>query len=95
MKIIDPASILQDSIAQGTLTLSDDEDASRASLFSAKMTADRVSVQQDSSSPESRAASNHARVAFIVDANITSYLMMGSVSPGSLSFSSLPTFLYV
>ncbi|KAG2303887.1 hypothetical protein Bca52824_032538 [Brassica carinata] len=28
-------------------------------------------------------SSTHARVAFIVDADITSYLMMSSVSPGS------------
>ncbi|XP_019104336.1 uncharacterized protein LOC104891775 isoform X2 [Beta vulgaris subsp. vulgaris] len=78
-KIIDPASVLQDASVHGSLILSDDEDGSRASVGSANMSVDGGSVQQD---PESRAASNHARVAFIVDANITSYLMMGSVSPG-------------
>ncbi|XP_021743592.1 protein FAM91A1-like isoform X1 [Chenopodium quinoa] len=81
-KIIDPASILQDANVQGSLILSDDEDGSRASVGSANLSVDGVSVQQDYSGSESRAASNQARVAFIVDANITSYLMMGSVSPG-------------
>ena len=75
-KIIDIASVLQDTSAHGSL-LSDDEDGSRASVST-----DGVSVQQDYLGPENRAASNSARVAFIVDANITSYLMMGSVSPG-------------
>lgn len=86
-KIIDPASVLQDASVHGSLILSDDEDGSRASVGSANMSVDGGSVQQD---PESRAASNHARVAFIVDANITSYLMMGSVSPGSPFPHSLP-----
>lgn len=75
-KIIDPASVLQDTSVHGSL-LSDDEDGSRTSVST-----DGVSVQQDYLGPENRAASNSARVAFIVDANITSYLMMGSVSPG-------------
>lgn len=79
-KIIDPASVLQEANVHGSLLLSDDED--RASVGSTNLSVDGVSVQQDYSGSESRAASNHARVAFIVDANITSYLMMGSVSPG-------------
>ncbi|XP_056693849.1 uncharacterized protein [Spinacia oleracea] len=81
-KIIDPASVLQDANVHGSLLLSDDEDGSRASVGSENLSLDGVSVQQDYSGLESRVASNHARVAFIVDANITSYLMMGSVSPG-------------
>lgn len=85
-KIIDPASVLQDANVHGSLLLSDDEDGSRASVGSENLSLDGVSVQQDYSGLESRVASNHARVAFIVDANITSYLMMGSVSPGLAFF---------
>ncbi|KAK9749002.1 hypothetical protein RND81_02G096000 [Saponaria officinalis] len=81
-KIIDPAFVLQDASLLGSLALSDDDDASRASVGSANVSVDGASSQQDYSVSDSRAASNTARVAFIVDANITSYLMMGSVSPG-------------
>ena len=84
-KIIDPASVLQDASLHGSLVLGDDEDGSRASAGSSKISVDGGSVNQDYSGSESIAASNSARVAFIVDANITSYLMMGSVSPGFLS----------
>ncbi|KAL8172343.1 hypothetical protein V2J09_024147 [Rumex salicifolius] len=75
-KFIDPASVLHDSSAHGTL-LSDEEDGSQTSVGSANLSNDGNSVQEFSFKD-----SNHARVAFIVDANITSYLMMGSVSPG-------------
>ncbi|GMH06910.1 hypothetical protein Nepgr_008750 [Nepenthes gracilis] len=73
VKLIDPASVLQDSNVHG----------SQASGSSANMSTDGNSVQQDYSGMEdNKPAFNTARVAFIVDANITSYLMMGSVSPG-------------
>lgn len=81
-KIIDPASVLQDAGVPGSLGLSDDDEVSRASVGSANLSVDGFSVQQDYSGSDSRDTSNQARVAFIVDANITSYLMMGSVSPG-------------
>ncbi|KAH9625933.1 hypothetical protein KSS87_022021 [Heliosperma pusillum] len=80
-KIIDPAFALQDASLLGSLALSDDDDVSRASVGSANVSVDGASIQQDYSISD-RAAPNQARVAFIVDANITSYLMMGSVSPG-------------
>ncbi|KAL9245177.1 hypothetical protein vseg_018856 [Gypsophila vaccaria] len=81
-KIIDPSFVLQDASLLGSLALSDDDDASRASVGSTNVSVDGASSQPDSSISDSRGASNTARVAFIVDANITSYLMMGSVSPG-------------
>ncbi|GMH06966.1 hypothetical protein Nepgr_008806 [Nepenthes gracilis] len=79
------AATLQDANVHGSLNinLSDDEDGSQASVSSANMSTDGNSVQQDYSGMENnKPAFNTARVAFIVDANITSYLMMGSVSPG-------------
>ncbi|GMH30765.1 hypothetical protein Nepgr_032608 [Nepenthes gracilis] len=85
VKLIDPASVLQDANVHGSLNinLSDDEDGSQASVSSANMSTDGNSVQQDYSGMENnKPAFNTARVAFTVDANITSYLMMGSVSPG-------------
>ncbi|GMH22305.1 hypothetical protein Nepgr_024148 [Nepenthes gracilis] len=78
-------SVLQDANVHGSLNinLSDDEDGSQASVSSANMSTDGNSVQQDYSGMENnKPAFNTARVAFIVDANITSYLMMGYVSPG-------------
>ncbi|XP_057974658.1 uncharacterized protein LOC131162326 isoform X2 [Malania oleifera] len=85
-KIIDPASVLQDSSTSGSLNiaLSDEEDGSRAGIGLADMSTDGSSNQQrDVSVTENNGLySGHARVAFVVDANITSYLMMGSVSPG-------------
>ncbi|XP_042491023.1 protein FAM91A1-like isoform X2 [Macadamia integrifolia] len=84
VKVIDPASILQDSnTTTPNIILSDEEDGSRGSISSANMPDDGNSVRQDVSGAENYGlVSGHARVAFIVDANITSYLMMGSVSPG-------------
>ncbi|GAB4844994.1 hypothetical protein Ancab_038387 [Ancistrocladus abbreviatus] len=84
VKIIDPASVLQDSNVLGSLNinLSDDEDGSQASLSSANMSTDGNSVHEYSGMENNRPAFRNAHVAFIVDANITSYLMMGSVSPG-------------
>ncbi|EEF48559.1 conserved hypothetical protein [Ricinus communis] len=81
-KLIDPGSILQDTSIPGSL--SDEEDGARASISSANMFIDGDTTQQgDTSGIENYGPrSSHTRVAFIVDANITSYLMMGSVSPG-------------
>ncbi|KAI3920091.1 hypothetical protein MKW98_001347 [Papaver atlanticum] len=84
VKVIDPASVLQDSTIPGTPTTipSDDEDGSHASMSSANMSMDGTMQPGDALLANSKAASGPARVAFVVDANITSYLMMGSVSPG-------------
>ncbi|XP_020538170.1 protein FAM91A1 isoform X2 [Jatropha curcas] len=86
-KLIDPGSVLQDTSIPGSLkvALSDDEDAACASIGSANMSADGdAAAQGDISGMEiyGPRSSSHVRVAFLVDANITSYLMMGSVSPG-------------
>ncbi|KAK6938123.1 FAM91, N-terminal domain [Dillenia turbinata] len=85
VKVIDPASVLQESTSMTSspyITLSDEEE-SRASVGSASISADGNSGQQIdiTGSEYSGAVSGLARVAFVVDANITSYLMMGSVSP--------------
>ncbi|XP_019099374.1 PREDICTED: protein FAM91A1-like [Camelina sativa] len=86
VKLIDPSSVLHDKIMPGSprAIVSDDEDASRASVSSTYRSADGEAAQHgDSLGIESSGSrSSHVRVAFIVDANITSYLMMGSVSPG-------------
>lgn len=87
VKIIDPASILQESNMPGTprILLGDDEVGSHSgNLFgdgSASQSGD--TLWTENSSP----AADCSRVAFVVDANITSYLMMGSVSPGLSSAS--------
>ncbi|KAG7943462.1 hypothetical protein I3843_15G040700 [Carya illinoinensis] len=85
VKLIDPGSILQDTGIPGSprTSLSDD-DASHAGLGSASIFIDGDAAQQgDVLGTENNGTSSaHVRVAFVVDANITSYLMMGSVSPG-------------
>ncbi|XP_022773122.1 protein FAM91A1-like [Durio zibethinus] len=86
VKVIDPASVLQEnrSIPPHGVSLTDEEDASHRSSTSANMSTDGEPAQQgdfwvtENYGPRS----SDARVAFVVDANITSYLMMGSVSPG-------------
>lgn len=82
VKLIDPESILQDSIAPGSPSnvLSDDEDGSNASLSSGNASQQGHGQKKDNH----RLLSGTAHVAFVVDANITSYLMMGSLSPGLL-----------
>lgn len=86
VKLIDPASILQDPNVPGSpkSLLSDEEDGPHTSLGSANVSADGSAFQQvDIPWTENNSrGSGYARVAFLVDANITSYLMMGSVSPG-------------
>ncbi|XP_021900569.1 LOW QUALITY PROTEIN: protein FAM91A1 [Carica papaya] len=82
VKVIDPSSVLQDKNMPGSprATLSDEEDSSMGS----NAFADGDAAQnEDNLVTESYGPHpGQARVAFVVDANITSYLMMGSVSPG-------------
>lgn len=86
VKLIDPASILQESYLPGSprSMLSDEEVGSHSNMGSATIFGDGSGSQSgeilwtDNISP----AADCSRVAFVVDANITSYLMMGSVSPG-------------
>lgn len=80
-KIIDPASILQESVVPGisSVTLGDDEN----STGSTNMATDGSAFRQGD---VARTENSDAHVAFVVDANITSYLMMGSVSPGWYTF---------
>ncbi|XP_023645754.1 protein FAM91A1 isoform X1 [Capsella rubella] len=77
VKLIDPSSVLHDKIVPGSprAILSDEEDASHADGEAAQH-------GENLGTESSGSRSSHVRVAFIVDANITSYLMMGSVSPG-------------
>ncbi|KAI9201526.1 hypothetical protein LWI28_024829 [Acer negundo] len=84
VKVIDPASILHDTPGTPRATLIDEDEASRNSIGSANMSGDGDIAQQgDVTGMENYGQrSGLARVAFVVDANITSYLMMGSVSPG-------------
>ncbi|RAL45653.1 unnamed protein product [Cuscuta campestris] len=86
IKLLDPASILQDSTVPGSpkSITNDEDDGSRAPLGSANVLSDGSGfVQGDIPWTENQCvASGYTRVAFLVDANITSYLMMGSVSPG-------------
>ncbi|KAI4375087.1 hypothetical protein MLD38_012997 [Melastoma candidum] len=81
LKIIDPSSVLQDIGVPGTpRSILTEGDSSYAGMESEGMFGD---YGPDASGSENfRSASAHVRVAFVVDANITSYLMMGSVSPG-------------
>ncbi|XP_073152529.1 uncharacterized protein [Henckelia pumila] len=84
VKLLDPASILQESIAPGSPKgiLSDEEEGSHVSMGSANLSSDGSALQQSEMLEYQGAAADCSRVAFVVDANITSYLMMGSVSPG-------------
>ncbi|CAN4122328.1 unnamed protein product [Withania somnifera] len=97
VKLIDPATILQDPNVLGSpkSLLSDEEDSSQASLGSANVSVDASAFQQvDIPWTENNSrSSGYARVAFLVDANITSYLMMGSVSPGFSSLNCIFVFL--
>lgn len=85
-KVIDPTSILQDiSFTGSSKSFVSDEDASHASFSTENMLNDNDSNQQGDPSRTGNYGhhSAYTRVALIVDATITSYLMMGSVSPGS------------
>lgn len=79
IKIIDPESLLNDTVSPGSPNmLSDDEDGSNASITSGNSAQHGHGPKAD----KHRLISGSAHVAFVVDANITSYLMMGSLSPG-------------
>lgn len=87
IKLLDPESILRDSGIPSSPNniLSDDEEGSNASINSEKSGQSRGLVTE-----KKRMIAGTARVAFVVDANITSYLMMGSVSPGLIHFCCVP-----
>ncbi|XP_062209112.1 uncharacterized protein LOC133910881 isoform X2 [Phragmites australis] len=80
VKLMDADSVLNDEGAPAFLSsiLSDDEEGSNTSINSEKSGQQLVSM--DSDGP--RKISGTAHVGFVVDANVTSYLMMGSLSPG-------------
>ncbi|CAN0889927.1 Protein FAM91A1 [Linum grandiflorum] len=82
-KLIDPGSVLQDANmpVSPRASVTDEDDAARASISSTK-SADGDGQQEAQTSEYLGPRGSYTRVAFIVDANITSYLMMGSVSPG-------------
>lgn len=87
IKVIDPAVVLQDSSMPGSPNslINDDDDGSSLTGLGAENPLSRRNsdFQADAVSGDIlKVASSSARVAFIVDANITSYLMMGSLSPG-------------
>lgn len=89
IKVIDPASVLQDTLPGSPRTTLSDEDASHGSIGSGNTIIGGDAT--DASGAENNGPrSMYTRVAFVVDANITSYLMMGSVSPGLLFFFFLP-----
>lgn len=85
-KLIDPASILQDPNVPSSpkSLLGDDDDSSSSFIGSENISNESSSLQQEDVTwaENSVRALGYLRVAFVVDANITSYLMMGSVSPG-------------
>ncbi|KAK8601628.1 hypothetical protein V6N13_058688 [Hibiscus sabdariffa] len=86
VKVIDPTSVLQEntSVPPHGVSLADEDETSYRVSTSANMSTDGEAAQQgDLWGTESHGPrSSDPRVAFVVDANITSYLMMGSVSPG-------------
>ncbi|KAK1284007.1 hypothetical protein QJS10_CPB21g00500 [Acorus calamus] len=85
VKILDPASVLQDlSLPNSPRNiLSDEEENSNASIGENIFASTGDLPQVDGLGAGDHApATGSPRVAFLVDANITSYLMMGSVSPG-------------
>ena len=79
VKLVDADSVLNDGVLAfpGSI-LSDDEGGSNTSINSEKSGQQLISM--DSDGP--RKISGTAHVGFVVDANVTSYLMMGSLSPG-------------
>ncbi|KAE8680442.1 hypothetical protein F3Y22_tig00111388pilonHSYRG00057 [Hibiscus syriacus] len=93
VKVIDPESVLQEntSVPPHGVSLIDEDETSHHSSTSANMSIDGEAAQQgDLWGTESLGPrSSDYRVAFVVDANITSYLMMGSVSPGHATIADL------
>lgn len=85
IKLIDPGSVLRDSsTASGPpiVNLIDDEDGANVSLFNNSIDGSTEQGGDILVTENVGPSSGYTRVAFLVDANITSYLMMGSVSPG-------------
>lgn len=80
VKLLDTDSALRDSSALGLPSniLCDDDEGSRMSINSEKSLPEFLNSDCDGP----RKISGTAYVGFIVDANVTSYLMMGSLSPG-------------
>uniref|UniRef100_A0ACD5VPY6 Uncharacterized protein n=1 Tax=Avena sativa TaxID=4498 RepID=A0ACD5VPY6_AVESA len=80
VKIADADSVLKDEGGHAfpSNILSDDEEGSNASINSEMSGSQSLSI--DTNGP--RKISGTAHVGFVVDANVTSYLMMGSLSPG-------------
>ncbi|KAL1348097.1 hypothetical protein AAHE18_07G054900 [Arachis hypogaea] len=83
-KAMDPQPVVLDTSIPGSpKSVSGDEDAFSACLGSENQLVDGESIQGDTPRSKNHGhRSSYTRVAFMVDANITSYLMMGSVSPG-------------
>ncbi|XP_044976075.1 protein FAM91A1-like isoform X2 [Hordeum vulgare subsp. vulgare] len=80
VKLVDGDSVFKDEGEPPSPSniLSDDDEGSNASINSEKSNQQLLSV--DTNGP--RRISGTAHVGFVVDANVTSYLMMGSLSPG-------------
>uniref|UniRef100_A0A0D9V040 FAM91 N-terminal domain-containing protein n=1 Tax=Leersia perrieri TaxID=77586 RepID=A0A0D9V040_9ORYZ len=76
VKLVDAGSVLEDTPTFPSNILSDDEEGSNASINSEKSGQHLLSVDAGP-----RKISGTAHVALVVDANVTSYLMMGSLSP--------------
>ncbi|KAL5220798.1 hypothetical protein ABZP36_025511 [Zizania latifolia] len=77
VKLMDADSVLEDTPTFLSNILSDDEEGSNASINSEKSGQQLLSVDAGP-----RKISGTAHVGLVVDANVTSYLMMGSLSPG-------------
>lgn len=80
MKLLDTDSVLRDSSTTvlSSNILNEDDEGSRTSIASEKSGHELLSSDSDGHKKNS----GTAFVGFIVDANVTSYLMMGSLSPG-------------
>jgi hypothetical protein len=80
LKLLDTDSVLRDSStpALSNNILSDEVESSCTSIASEKSSHELLSNDSDGHKKHS----GMAYVGFIVDANVTSYLMMGSLSPG-------------
>lgn len=80
VKLVDGDSVFKDKGEPPSPSniLSDDDEGSNASFNSEKSNQQLLSI--DTNGP--RRISGTAHVGFVVDANVTSYLMMGSLSPG-------------
>ncbi|XP_006644111.1 protein FAM91A1 [Oryza brachyantha] len=77
VKLLDADSLLEETPTFPGNILSDDEEGSNASINSEKSGQQLLSVDAGP-----RKISGTAHVGLVVDANVTSYLMMGSLSPG-------------